>query len=490
MKQLIQWTKKNLILFAFFITCLIFAIPSIKYYIANKTILRFSEEFKFLLTDNISRIEQTLIYIIILVIMTVLYLVILKKRKEIFLENKKMFIFIILIALIFIVVIPFTSSDIFYYLGIGRLNSEYGQNPYYISIKQFIESGDNYKILENDTVMQKAYVNVWSGDTVVYGAVWTLICRIISIFSFGNIDIGLFVFKLANVMVHVLNCYLIYKISNKKIFTLIYGINPYILIEGIACVHNDIFMILFILLSLYFITKKKNLVCSIIFLAVATAIKYFTVILLPFIIIYYFRKEKTLVRFIKCLEYGMLFLIITAIPYLLYIRDIQVFSGIIIQQEKLAKSFYVIITEYFNGIERLPSKINKFLLGCFSIIYFFTCVILLNKKEIKFREEIKKANYFIIFFLFLLITNFQTWYIMWLFPCIIWQRTDIIKFTINVSLISQFANSVFLAYGESWRYGTPFTFIMCVATLGIMCFEKDRKIYKHKKKAIMKLNER
>lgn len=71
----------------------------------------------------------------------------------------------------------------------------------------------------------------------------------------------------------------------------------------------------------------------------ATAIKYFTVILLPFIIIYYFRKEKTLVRFIKCLEYGMLFLIIARIPYLLYIRDIQVFSGIIIQQEKLAKSF-------------------------------------------------------------------------------------------------------------------------------------------------------
>ena len=53
--------------------------------------------------------------------------------------------------------------------------------------------------------------------------------------------------------------------------------------------------------------------------------------------------------------------------YLLYIQDFNVFSGLIIQQEKFAKSFYVIITEYFTEPDGLASKINSFLLKAFII---------------------------------------------------------------------------------------------------------------------------
>ena len=197
--------------------------------------------------------------------------------------------------------------------------------------------------------------------------------------------------------------------------------------------------------------------------------------MLPFIIIYYFGKEKPSIRFINCIKYGLFFLVILAIPYLFYIRDLQVFSGLFIQQGKLAKSFYIIITEYFNGIQGLPNLVNKFLLQCFVIIYFFTCITLLNKKEIKFRHEIQKANYFIIAFLFLLITNFQPWYIMWLFPCLIWQKAKIIRFTIQAGIVSQFANAVFLTYGEGWRYGTPFTFIFIVFTLLMYIISNDKR---------------
>ena len=163
--------------------------------------------------------------------------------------------------------------------------------------------------------------------------------------------------------------------------------------------------------------------------------------------------------------YGVLFVFILAIFYLLYIQDISVFSGLFIQQQKLAKSFYIIITEYFTSPVGLVETTNKTLLGIFAIIYITSCLILLNKKEIKFRKEIQKANYFIMAFLFLLITNFQPWYIMWLFPCLIWQKSEDIRLTIQISLISQFANSIFLIYGEGWRNGTPFTFFMVLGTL-------------------------
>ena len=449
----------NCILGFFIMACLAFAMPSIFYYIENKTILKFEPYFKFLLTDSMDRGEQTILYILILSILTILYFVIIKNKKEIFENSKKVFIFIAIVSTIFVIVIPFTSSDIFYYLGVGRIDSEYNQNPYYTTIKDFVELNDNSKYLEQDTVLLQGYSNDWADTTVVYGPIWTLVCKIVASLSFGNIDIGLLVFKLLNLVVHLLNCHMIYKISNKKIFTLLYGLNPFILIEGIACVHNDIYIVLAILISLYYLVKKKNLLLSVIFLAMATAIKYFAIILLPFIIIYYFRKEKPSIRFLKCIKYGMIFLAIFATCYLLYIRDFQVFSGLLVQQEKIAKSFYVIVSEYFNDIPRIVSKISHMFLGCYVIIYCFACIILLNKKEIKFRKEIQKVNYFIMAFLFLLLTNFQPWYIMWLFPCLMWQKADDIKLIVCISIISQFANVIFLQLGENWAYGTSFVFV-------------------------------
>lgn len=432
-KKIINDKESIILKILFVLASVMFAVPSIIYYINNKTVFQFDQWFKFLL-NNTDRFEQTIIYLIVLTILTILYIVLIKNRKKVFKNIKRMFIFIAIIAVIFVAVIPFTCSDVFYYLGIGRINSEYGQNPYYTTIKDFVDAGDNSQYLVQDSVLAQGYINDWADSTVVYGPIWTLICNIVAGLSFGNIDIGLLVFKLINVIVHIFNCYLIYKITNKKIFALIYGLNPFVLIEGIACVHNDMFVVLFILLTLYFLLKRKNLIVSLIFLALATTIKYFPILLLPFIIIYYFRKEKPLKRFGKCIQYGLIFIVFMLIPYLLYIRDIEVFAGIFTQQEKLAKSIYIIVTEYFGSIPDVVNQLKKILLGAFVIIYAAVCIVLLNKKEVSFRNQMRKYEYFLVAFLFLLITNFQPWYILWLFPCMMWQKSEDINTIIrNIS---------------------------------------------------------
>ena len=454
---------------------ILFALPSILYLIQKRTTLQFGPYFQFLYDAPINRVTQTIVYIILLTILSGLYFTIIRNRKEMFQNTKKMFLFIAIIAILFIAVLPFTCSDVFYYLGIGRLDSAYHQNPYYITIKEFVEQGNHDQYLQTDTVLAQGYNNDWADSTVVYGPIWTLICKLIAGITFGNLDLALLIFKIVNVWVHLGNCYLMYKISNKKIFSLLYGLNPFVLIEGIGCVHNDIFVVLFILVALYFLRKKNNLVLAIIFLAMATAIKYFAIILLPFVIIYYFREEKPLKRLGRCFQYGSLFLIVLAIPYLLYLQDGQVLSGLFIQQEKLAKSFYLILTEYFKEPTISVSTVNHVLLGAFTIIYFFTNIILLNKKQIRFREEMEQANYFMMAFLFLLITNFQPWYIMWLFPLLMWQKSEDIKLIVPISLISQYANSIFLIYGEGWRYGIPFTFFMVVGTLIVVLYNTRTK---------------
>ena len=432
-KKIVNDKESIILKILFVLACVMFAVPSIEYYINNKTVFQFDQWFKFLL-NNSDRFEQTIIYLIVLTILTILYIILIKNRKKIFKNTKTMFIFIAIIAVIFVAVIPFTCSDVFYYLGIGRINNTYGQNPYYTTIKDFVDAGDNSQYLSQDTVLAQGYINDWADSTVVYGPIWTLICNIVAGLSFGNTDIGLLVFKMINVIVHICNCYLIYKITNKKIFALIYGLNPFVLIEGIACVHNDMLVVLFILLTLYFLLKRKNLVVSLIFLALATTIKYFPILLLPFIIIYHFRKEKPLKRFGKCIQYGLIFAIFVIIPYILYIRDIEVFAGIFTQQEKLAKSIYIIVTEYFGSIPNVVNQLKKLLLGAFVIIYAAVCIVLLNKKEISFRNQMRKYEYFLVAFLFLLITNFQPWYILWVFPCMMWQKSEDINTIIrNIS---------------------------------------------------------
>lgn len=290
---------KHFIKILFIVASILFAMPSIIYLVQKNTIFQFEPYFQFLYELSVSRMTQTLLYIFILSILSVLYFMIIKKRKEIFQSKKEMFLWIAIITLVFVMVLPFTCSDVFYYLGIGRLDSTYHQNPYYTTIRDFVEQEDNSQYLQTDTVLAQGYSNDWADSTVVYGPIWTLICKLVAGLSFGNIDFALLIFKLVNVLVHLCNCYLIYKIAHKKIFTLLYGLNPFILIEGIACVHNDMFVAFFLLIGLYFLVKRKNLVVSIVFLAMATAIKYFTIILLPFVIIYYFREEKPLQRLRK-----------------------------------------------------------------------------------------------------------------------------------------------------------------------------------------------
>ena len=264
--------SKKIILIIFMLVSILFVTPSVKYVLENKTVLNFNEYFRFTLDDT-NRIEQSIIYLVILTILTIFYYFIVKNRDKLFKNNKQMYIYIAMISLIFVIVVPFLSSDVFYYLGIGRIDSVYGQNPYYVTIKDFVESGDNSQYLEQDTVLAKGNENDWRNTTVVYGPVWTLICTIVAGISFGNIDIALLTLKLLNMIVHIVNCYLIYKLTRKKLFVLLYGLNPYMFIEGIANVHNDIYVVTFILSSMYFLLKKKNIIASIVFLALATAIK-------------------------------------------------------------------------------------------------------------------------------------------------------------------------------------------------------------------------
>ena len=268
-----------------------------------------------------------------------------------------------------------------------------------------------------------------------------------------NITVALFIFKLVNLLIHIINTYLFYKISGKKKFAIMYGLNPFIFIEAIANVHNDIIILFFVLLSLYILLKRRNLLLSIIALALATGVKYFTILLLPILILYHFRTEKRLsIRFLRCIEYGVIFLVIFALEYVLYFNDYQILLAMMVQTSRWSCSIYSIIIQYNT---ELFTVIRALFIVIFLIYYTVMCINLLTEKNIKFYKVIKKYNIALILFL-LILTNFHQWYLIWLFATIIWQKPNAIRNIIGLSLCTEIANCAYMFLYESYRFDKYF----------------------------------
>ena len=485
---------KNRILKILFITIsLIFIMPSVIYIIRNGTVAGFNTYYNFFINNDSNKTISTIIYIIIFVLLMAIYLYFIKK-KEIFQNIKQVLIYTGIISIIFVVMLPWTTSDVFYYMGVGELNSIYGQNPYYVTVKDYYEQNQNN--IENDTIIEQGAINYWADTTVVYGPIAQIIFSALTKISFKNIDVCLLIFKLLNIIIHMLNCYLIYKLTKKLKFAIIYGLNPYILLEFIGNVHNDIIVVFFILLSIYFVVKKKKILLSILFLTIATGIKYFTILLLPVIILYHVRKEEKLSkRFLQCIKYGLIFLAIFILEYAIYFRDINIFLAMSAQTERYCKSIYSslvsvgVITKSMAVdilgkivlINDLKVFLRNIMLGIFVITYIKFCIDLLTTKKIKFYKSIRKYNIELILFL-LALSNFQQWYLVWLFATIPWQKPNMVRNIIGLTAATEIGNSIYMFKIENFKYDVYFLGIIIVVYLSWQLFtnKKINKIVKTK----------
>lgn len=439
--------KNKILKIVFVILGVLLTIPSITYLTQNRTVMEFDTYFNFFLNENTNKTIATIIYLLIFIAIMFVYINIIK-RKEMFKNIKQILKYVLLVSAIFVIMLPWTSSDIFYYMGVGELDSQYGQNPYYITMEEYYN--DNQENIDN-AIFEKGANNYWANTTVVYGPIAQLIFKTCSALSFNNVDICLFIFKLLNLVIHLANCYLIYKVTNKK-FAVIYGLNPFVLIEFIGNVHNDIIVVFFILLAIYFLENKK-LILSIISLALATGIKYFTILLLPFVILYHFRNEKNIgKRFGNCVKYGLIFLGIFILEYAVYLRDFQVFTAMLVQTERYAKSLQSVLSQ-INTDLMLTIKFSLQII--FFMYYCKICIDLLVEKNIKFYKIIKNYNIALILFL-LILTNFQQWYLIWLFSTMMWQKPNMIRNIIGLTAVTEIANSIYMFKSEWYIYDMYF----------------------------------
>ena len=116
------------LIFLLIIISFIFILPSIVYLFQNKTLDGFNNYFSWSLKQYDSkkaRIIDAICFETLFFLIVYIYIKIIKKEKEIFKNFKQMLLIIIIQSFIFAIAVPYATSDIFYYLGTGWLDSKY-----------------------------------------------------------------------------------------------------------------------------------------------------------------------------------------------------------------------------------------------------------------------------------------------------------------------------------------------------------------------------
>lgn len=144
--------KNKLIKIFFVILSIALVIPSLIYIIKNGTVSGFDTYFNFFIGDTINKKISTIVYLILFISITILYFRIIKKD-FIFKDIKGVLKYVTLAGSVFVIMLPWTSSDIFYYMGVGELDSVYKQNPYYISMQEY--SMNEPQAIENDEIFKQ-----------------------------------------------------------------------------------------------------------------------------------------------------------------------------------------------------------------------------------------------------------------------------------------------------------------------------------------------
>ncbi len=473
--------SSNTIPFAYLFISILLTIPSIFYLINNKTIYYFTQVYSYTLRKATTIGENylnALMYLMLFFGLFFFYFLIMKNVNRIFKTKKQLFFFLIVIGILFTTMIPTTSLDVYSYIGNGWIDSHYKENPYYTSVQDVINQYGKNQMLGK-------VAQCWRDEPVVYGPAWQLVCKILTFFSFGDITLALYLFKITAFGVFLASSVLIEKITKKKFFVVLFALNPFILFEFLANVHNDIFLVFFLFLGIYFAKNKKNMVLATASIAVATGMKYLSILLLPFLICYALREEKLQKKVKKTIFYAFEFIFILGIFYVFYVRDLQVFSGIFIQQNKYERSLFLFLFYFLNQDEKVLHVLKIFVLCIFVLAYGSILLKLFRNKQgkkITFRNTIRTYQSFLLLFTFVLITNFNAWYVIWLFPTLMWQKAKAIKTSLYLSW--GVLNSYAITYAtriEGRKIGMWYFGVMLLTVL-ILCIVQ--KIQKARKKSL------
>lgn len=158
-----------------------------------------------------------------------------------------------LAGLFFVFTPAMLSHDILVYASYSRLLAIYHANPYFVPLTAF----------PHDPFVP---LNYWAGMVSAYGPLWLGVCWLVGLVVGPQVAAYVLAFRLFALAIHLLNIWLVTRTlhamgASPRTITLgalLYAWNPLVLLESGFGGHNDVFMLTFILLGIYFIARAQQ----------------------------------------------------------------------------------------------------------------------------------------------------------------------------------------------------------------------------------------
>ncbi|MBI2421037.1 MAG: DUF2029 domain-containing protein [Candidatus Levybacteria bacterium] len=218
---------------------------------------------------------STGIFVVIVAFLFFLYAIFLRLAYLGKLDRKKVWLVIIVSSVILSFSYTAFSYDIFNYIFDAKIVTHYGDNPYF------------QKALDYPGDPMLSFMH-WTHRTYPYGPFWLVLTVPLSFIGAGYFLLTYFLFKFLSTGFFLGTAYLIEKIlekENSKFSTfglVFFALNPLVIIESLVSSHNDVAIMFFVILGVYFLFSRKK-VLSLVVLIGSILIKFFTIVLIvPF----------------------------------------------------------------------------------------------------------------------------------------------------------------------------------------------------------------
>ena len=195
---------------------------------------------------------STGLYVFILILMFAYYIYFLTQAYRKKIKIKDIGIVVCFSAVILAFSYNAFSYDLFNYIFDAKIITFYHENPYF------------QRALDYPLDPMLSFMH-WTHRLYPYGPFWLVLTVPLSFIGMNVFLVTFFLFKFLVAGFYLGSVYLIYKI-NKKINkgyeafnTILFALNPLVIIESLVSGHNDIAMIFFALLGIYLYIIKKRI---------------------------------------------------------------------------------------------------------------------------------------------------------------------------------------------------------------------------------------
>lgn len=322
---------------------------------------------------------------------------------------KHAILFSILFCILLTIQPPIGSKDVYGYAFSARIFNFYNANPYL----------DPFGNVSADPYLEYVFENLGPST---YGPVFTIFTIFINLIACQSFFLTTVLLKLSMVCFFLGSTFILYKTlriinpEKAKIYSLVFAWNPMVLFEVANNGHNDIMILFFVLFAAYLLIKRSYF-WIVPLLTVSVLIKYVTVLIIPFFIIYIYRFESSFAFWRKVFLACILFICLSYYPFLK--DDLSIFKGLFLQFSKAEFWFHYgavpLFAYWVNHTFSLgfsAAIIKNSLLLTFLIVYSS-----LYFKKITGEIQIYKII-FIVYMAYFIIACFwmMPWYFLWILP--------------------------------------------------------------------------